>query len=365
MFLLTCKVIFIATLATFFTKYFGYPSYQKYLKNQTLISETTVAYDYQKPPSLEILVSRSKYFNGWNQEGAWVNLSTLCNTSENYQKVAGCMEEKAFKLNDFLIDAKSGDESNTDITDPSYWNEGIGYFQVGKSFSINSSYTIGSDMPYFEVNLNRSLSYMFLIYDPNYYVPNTNPDMMPHVLLNMPEYKTIQAYIRAVYQTKMDKEERRCETSEQYSFTACVKNSISRGIGCRLAWDSWSSPDIPECTKVEQLLQFEEEYEKVHVFSRTSLAEKTGCHPPCSYTEYQLANDPLVYEEVNPRLIILLSSSQVAKRSEEYIYPIESFVSEFGGALGLFLGLSFMMIWETLEFSIKFAMKFKSKLFHH
>ena len=51
------------------------------------------------------------------------------------------------------------------------------YFQAGKSFSINNSYTIGSDLPYFEVYLNKSLSYIFLLHDPDYYVPNTNPDI--------------------------------------------------------------------------------------------------------------------------------------------------------------------------------------------
>ena len=35
--------------------------------------------------------------------------------------------------------------------------------------------------------------------------------------------------------------------------------------------------------------------------------------------------------------------------TEELIYPWQSFVAEFGGALGLFLGLSFMTIWDSLH----------------
>ena len=35
--------------------------------------------------------------------------------------------------------------------------------------------------------------------------------------------------------------------------------------------------------------------------------------------------------------------------TEELIYPWQSFVAEFGGALGLFLGFSLMTIWDSLH----------------
>ena len=34
--------------------------------------------------------------------------------------------------------------------------------------------------------------------------------------------------------------------------------------------------------------------------------------------------------------------------TEELIYPWQSFLAEFGGALGLFLGFSFMTVWDSL-----------------
>ena len=33
--------------------------------------------------------------------------------------------------------------------------------------------------------------------------------------------------------------------------------------------------------------------------------------------------------------------------TEQLIYPVTSLIAEFGGALGLFLGVSFMSIWDN------------------
>jgi hypothetical protein len=67
-------------------------------------------------------------------------------------------------------------------------------------------------------------------------------------------------YLKTTYQTMMDKPEQPCESSESYSFTACLKNSFSKRIGCRLEWVAWSSRDIPLCTTMEQLEQINEEH---------------------------------------------------------------------------------------------------------
>ena len=48
-------------------------------------------------------------------------------------------------------------------------------------------------------------------------------------------------------------------------------------------------------------------------------------------------------------------------RREVEVYPLESFISEFGGALGLFVGFSFMMIWDIIEMLLTISIaKFQS-----
>ena len=54
----------------------------------------------------------------------------------------------------------------------------------------------------------------------------------------------------------------------------------------------------------------------------------------------------------NTGLSIVLGAKKFRKRKEVEVYPVESFISEFGGALGLFVGFSFMMIWDIIELSL-------------
>ena len=57
----------------------------------------------------------------------------------------------------------------------------------------------------------------------------------------------------------------------------------------------------------------------------------------------------------------MLGAKGFRKRKEVEVYPLESFISEFGGALGLFVGFSFMMIWDIFELSLTFLIaKFQS-----
>ena len=70
----------------------------------------------------------------------------------------------------------------------------------------------------------------------------------------------------------------------------------------------------------------------------------------------------------NQVAICLWAVSKYTQAEEEVlVYPLQSFVAEFGGCLGLFLGFSFMTIWDGLKSLVKWATQLKkfpiSKIF--
>ena len=46
-------------------------------------------------------------------------------------------------------------------------------------------------------------------------------------------------------------------------------------------------------------------------------------------------------------------------KEEAMLYPMNSFVAEVGGALGLFFGFSFIGLWESLQSIINFLIALK------
>ena len=81
------------------------------------------------------------------------------------------------------------------------------------------------------------------------------------------------------------------------------------------------------------------------------IVTETGCNVPCKYTEYSLPTSSVdTYTIDNETTFgILMASKKVEKRTQILMYPFPSFVSESGGALGLFVGFSFNMLWDLGE----------------
>ena len=84
----------------------------------------------------------------------------------------------------------------------------------------------------------------------------------------------------------------------------------------------------------------------------SKIVKETGCQRPCIYNEYKFVN--LNKKESNYKTfpddqvsVCLWPVSPYTQVEEDVlVLPFQSLLAEFGGALGLFLGFSFMTIWD-------------------
>ena len=87
----------------------------------------------------------------------------------------------------------------------------------------------------------------------------------------------------------------------------------------------------------------------------SQIVKLTGCKRPCNYKEYKIVNTNLkefAYIDYPKDQVVfcLWAVSQYTQIEEEVlVYSFESFIAEFGGSLGLFLGVSFMTIWDGMK----------------
>ena len=93
----------------------------------------------------------------------------------------------------------------------------------------------------------------------------------------------------------------------------------------------------------------------------------TGCKKPCKFHtyetiyEYQAPNDEMEKRD-EIWIDVTLASAKMTVKTETLLYPLRSFIAEAGGALGLFLGFSFVMVVDGFEKMILFVKQYMEKI---
>ena len=77
----------------------------------------------------------------------------------------------------------------------------------------------------------------------------------------------------------------------------------------------------------------------------------TSCKKPCKYKKYVMVGERkrTSFKSDNFTFSLWAVSKNTEVKTEALIYPLSSLVAEFGGTLGLFLGFSFMTIWDEIQ----------------
>ena len=105
------------------------------------------------------------------------------------------------------------------------------------------------------------------------------------------------------------------------------------------------------------------------IFGNLGIAESeevtnvTGCLKPCHFKKYIFLGEPGPSSFKSDHYIFSLwaVSSKTKVETEELIYPMSTLVAEFGGTLGLFLGFSFISLWDNFGTLKKCIVFLKSK----
>ena len=151
-------------------------------------------------------------------------------------------------------------------------------------------------------------------------------------------------------QKKLNLQRSPCNEDPVYSFTTCVKEQLSQRIWCRLPWDKWTDQSHRICESENEFKQFEKNYTSFGLAEFYDILEAVGCKKPCAYNEFKFVySSPEEVPELPGQVILWPASKRTQIEEEVLLYPFTSFLAEFGGALGLFLGFSFLTIWQEIR----------------
>ena len=298
------EVLLHLLLFIFFLAFFGIPALVKYGREETItISSLELTHGIEAPAVTLIGLKNS---TGWKRAPASIDSESLFAFSLfdhckeiNIAHLDACISSDSIGLTDFLIEAGFG-MGNLAQHEPS-WTEDMGVTVQGRYFTWSPTKVLTpnqTDIMFFTAY--RNFTFSIFVHDINFFVVNVNPLGPPMSFWQLKGQSTPSHYqeITLTKHKKLNLGHRPCEELKDYSFTICVKESLSQQVGCRMPWDRWSQEEREVCTAESQIKVFEQLNWLLMQVEVDEIVRVTGCKKPCSYKEYKLMNS-------NPREILL------------------------------------------------------------
>ena len=100
-----------------------------------------------------------------------------------------------------------------------------------------------------------------------------------------------------------------------------------------------------------QFRKYDQIYELLSKAENKEIKQLTNCMKPCNYKKYDLIGErkQSSFKSEYFTFSLWAVSKNTVVKTEELIFPISSLVAEFGGTLSLFLGISFMTLWDKIH----------------
>jgi hypothetical protein len=118
-------------------------------------------------------------------------------------------------------------------------------------------------------------------------------------------------------------------------------------------WDTISDQTRPVCTTLAQCELYAKEYTHLKDSSMRQVTERTGCQKPCKYKEYVLVDGLQEAMYTSPgyhlSLEVWMFTTDITVKTEHLLISPATLVANIGGTLSLFLGISFMTLWDGIN----------------
>ena len=369
---LTTHLILHVVLFILFLILFGVPSVKKYLDKETIVIYSEEQSNGIEAPAITFVAMRKtpSVAKGWKSAHHNITFETFAMFDHcqglNFTNMDVCLKNDTIARDRFLKSASIGSWSNTTLiayeSSSSLWSEDATNTYMGRHFTLKPSTPLAptyDGLLIFE--LDSIFDYSIWLHDENFFIPNQSPFGPPSkywkITTNYDPVKNITKpepglyhHITLTKQKKLNLEKRPCEENPSYSFATCTKERLSQKIGCRLPWDRWSNQDRKVCESENEFKQFEQTYTKLYFSESDAIEDIVGCKKPCNYNEFKFVySSPEVVPSIQNIVAFWAATRKTQVEEEILLYPFDSFVAEFGGALGLFLGFSFMTIWQEIK----------------
>ena len=350
---------------------FGLPNLRKYLKDESVeVMSKEILKSSTQAPAITICPINPNSGVGLKTNQTKQPNDTffkmMCGQWETAQDIEKCVIEQTYKISEAVPNishagsflhfkpSKNSEQFTTDIT-----CIGCGW---GQCYTLEKNATILTfgklEFGPLTFALNKSLNFDIFFHDKRFFYISMNPGMTPGFRLSFRQKDNLTRIVslKAIKQVKRNTFSNPCHEDTEYSFTDCIREKIEDEVGCLLPWKrATKNKKLELCKTIERFVKFEKKFYEINDKTPTDITNEYGCQIPCEYTEYVLVEDLPVADDLknilklnfNLKILhVVLSSREVLVKREVQLYGLTSLVGDTGGSLGLFLGFSFVTLWD-------------------
>ena len=256
------KVLLVVTLISIFRKYFGIKSWERYKSQKVLVIKSWERPDFLPTPTITVCSFSVDTGLGYRnvsgeQKKSGTVLEYLCGGLEG-EGLVECLDKNAFDL-------------ATIVQFEGYIDRGIkvgrrtfkDFPLVDEHWRMNHDYTWGPclTLQYDEhmgtqkkinIGLNPDLKHRILFHDPRYFIRSINPTIPVNDDVLDPGTRSVNM-IMLVEHRNLDVPSKRCNSEKKYSLTDCIREALSKDVGCTLSWAQADFlADLPICSTIDQ-----------------------------------------------------------------------------------------------------------------
>ena len=247
------KVCVQVVLLAVFWKYFGLKSLQRFQDQKVLVTSYEESQVDLPAPAVTICPQNSSTKMGWlHPEKITEQTDIVGQVCRGRQQIHDCVEAETINLTSTVRGVSRG-FSGEEIAGVQGWSSDFTRQDTGMCFTYTHPFNMGTIMKNESLAIYWAfdLSCMIFVHDPSFFLLNYNP-ALPLNSIQIVENTQVFYRMVVVQHINLDVASKPCQSDPTYSFTACIKNILSKEVGCRLYWDRLSNQTLPLCDNLEQ-----------------------------------------------------------------------------------------------------------------
>ena len=250
------KLILQLWLLILFLNFFGLPALKRSLSNIIKCNTKNISKRFQEQkvivvksvresdgipiPAVTIAVKGKESGNGGKKQGV------LCKYAKSVEEIIHCIESNTYSLSEIVFGVTIGGSVKIE---EAKWTEDVDYFS-GRIYTLELPMLLKAPFMThgaFIIRLNKSLLYDLHIHDPKnfYWTANPKPGY-PYVRKEVDPTELPYFYYLALTEVKeLNVPDDPCNEDPDFNYKQCIKDYISKTVGCRTKWENNSYPLCP------------------------------------------------------------------------------------------------------------------------